>query len=44
VKNLEILKKTGVKAVLKINKEMGHQFSPDIEIDIKNALKLILEK
>ena len=44
VKNLEILKKTGVKAVLKINKERGHQFSPDIENDIQKALQLIFEK
>ncbi len=44
VKNMDILKKSGIKTVLKINKGMGHQFSPDIEVDIKKALKLILEK
>jgi len=44
VKNMDILKKSGVKTILKINKDMGHQFSPDIESDIKKALKLILEK
>ncbi len=44
VKNMDILKKSGVKVIFKINKDMGHQFSPDIENDIKKALKLILEK
>ena len=44
VKNMDILKKSGVKVIFKINKDMGHQFSPDIESDIKKALKLILEK
>ena len=43
VKNMDILKKSGVKVIFKINKDMGHQFSPDIESDIKKALKLILE-
>lgn len=42
-KNMEFLNKSGVKAVFKINKGMGHQFSPDIEDDIKKALKLIIE-
>ncbi len=44
VKNMDILKKSGLKTVLKINKGLGHQFSPDIESDIKKALTLILEK
>lgn len=39
---MEILKKSGVKVILKINKDSGHQFSTDIESDIKKALKLIL--
>ena len=43
VKNMDILKKSGVKVIFKINKDMGHQFSPDIESDIEKALKLILE-
>jgi predicted esterase len=43
-KNMGILKKSGVKAIFKINKDMGHQFSIDIESDIEKALKLILEK
>jgi len=42
-KNMKILKKVGLKVIFKINKDMGHQFSNDIESDIKNALKLILE-
>ncbi|MEN8155068.1 MAG: MBL fold metallo-hydrolase [Acidobacteriota bacterium] len=42
-KNMEILKKSGVKVIFKINKNMGHEFSFDIESDIKEALKLILE-
>lgn len=43
-RNMSILKESGVKAIFKINKDMGHQFSKDIETDIKKALELILEK
>ncbi len=43
-KNMDILKKSGVKVIFKINKDKGHQFSDDIENDINEALKLILEK
>ncbi len=43
-KNMSILKESGVKTIFKINKDMGHQFSEDIETDIKKALELILEK
>ncbi|MEN8155286.1 MAG: dienelactone hydrolase family protein, partial [Acidobacteriota bacterium] len=43
VKNMEMLKKSGVKVIFKINKNMGHQFSVNIETDINEALKLILE-
>jgi len=43
-KNMSILKESGVKTIFKINKDMGHQFSEDIDTDIKKALTLILEK
>lgn len=43
-KNMSILKESGVKTIFKINKDMGHEFSEDIETDIKKALELILEK
>jgi len=42
-KNMSILKESGVKTIFKINKDVGHQFSKDIETDIKNALELLLE-
>ena len=44
VKNMDILKKAEVKTLFKINKNMGHQFSEDIDEDIKKALILIFEK
>jgi len=43
-KNMSILKESGVKTIFKINKDMGHQFSEDIETDINKALALIFEK
>ncbi len=43
-KSMDILKQSGVKMIFKVNKDMGHQFSKDIETDIHEALKLILEK
>lgn len=43
VKNMDILKNTGVKLIFKINENRGHEFSPDIESDINKAMKLILE-
>jgi predicted esterase len=39
--NVDLLKTAGVKVKLKINKDMGHEFSKDIAKDIDEALQLI---